>query len=156
MTPLQFEQQYQQDWETLESLLKVLRASRRKETKEISGSDFAALYRRVCEHLALARARAYPAYITDRLDQLTHDAHQVIYQRREFGFARLKALIAYEIPQAVRKQSTYVWIATAVFVLPTLIIGLLVYFRPELILSVVDPATASDFERMYSPDAESI
>ncbi|MFL6620921.1 MAG: stage II sporulation protein M, partial [Povalibacter sp.] len=90
------------------------------------------------------------------LDQLTHDAHQVIYQRREFGFARLKALIAYEIPQAVRKQSTYVWIATAVFVLPTLIIGLLVYFRPELILSVVDPATASDFERMYSPDAESI
>ena len=39
------------------------------------------------------------------------------------------------------------WIATAVFVVPTLLLGLLVYYRPELILSVVDPATAAEFDQ---------
>ncbi|HKE94207.1 MAG TPA: stage II sporulation protein M, partial [Povalibacter sp.] len=111
---------------------------------------------RVCEHLALARARAYPAHLTDRLDQLTSDAHQVIYQRREFGLSRLKGLIARDIPRTVRANAMYVWIAAAVFVIPTVVLGLLVYYRPELILSVVDPQTAASFERMYSPDAESI
>jgi uncharacterized membrane protein SpoIIM required for sporulation len=61
-----------------------------------------------------------------------------------------------DFPRAVRAHAVYVWIAIAVFVLPTIIIGLLVYFRPELILSVVDPATAANFEQMYSPDADSI
>ena len=36
------------------------------------------------------------------------------------------------------------------FVLPTLILGVLVYLRPELILSVVDAQNAAEFEHMYS------
>jgi uncharacterized membrane protein SpoIIM required for sporulation len=156
MTPLQFEHQYQSEWEELEQLLAQLRTGTRKQVATISGAHFAALYRRVCEQLALARARSYPAYLTDRLDQITSDAHQAIYQRREFGLARLKALVARDFPRAVREHAAYVWLATAVFVIPTLVIGLLVYHRPELILSVVDPSTAADFESMYSPDADSI
>ncbi len=156
MTPLQFEQQYESDWQALERGLAQLRTGDRKELAAVAGGQFAALYRRVCEHLALARARSYPAYLTERLDRLTGDAHQVIYQRKEFGLVRLKELVAREIPQTVRAHAVYVWIATAVFVLPTIVIGLLVYFRPELILSVVDPATAAQFEQMYSDDADSI
>jgi uncharacterized membrane protein SpoIIM required for sporulation len=49
-----------------------------------------------------------------------------------------------------------VWLAVAVFVLPTLIVGLIVYSRPELILSVVDAETAADYERMYSGAEEAI
>jgi uncharacterized membrane protein SpoIIM required for sporulation len=49
-----------------------------------------------------------------------------------------------------------VWIATAAFVVPTIVIGWLVHERPELVLSVVDAETATSFEQMYSPDAESI
>src|SRR4029077_13957405 len=40
--------------------------------------------------------------------------------------------------------------------LPTLVVGLLVHHRPELILSVVSPDTVASFEQMYSPAAESI
>jgi uncharacterized membrane protein SpoIIM required for sporulation len=40
--------------------------------------------------------------------------------------------------------------------LPTVIIGVLVYKRPELILSVVSSETATSFEHMYSPTADSI
>lgn len=116
----------------------------------------AALYRRACEHLALARARAYPRYLLDRLDKLTADAHQVIYQRREFGAARAWTLFAYDFPRAVRKHAKYVWLATALFMVPTLLVGWLVYERPDLILSVVGSEKAAEFEEMYSDSAEAI
>lgn len=159
MTPLQFEQLYQDGWAELEGLLNIVlgrSAARDRKKKPVDGERLAELYRRACEHLALARARAYPTYIQDRLDRLTAEAHQVIYQHRGLGLSRLVQFFALDFPRAVRAHAVYVWIATAVFVLPTIIIGVLVYSRPELILSVVDAATASNYEQMYSPDAESI
>ena len=159
MTPLRFEQLYQNEWEELDSLLGAVirpKATKKKGQTLVDGERLAALYRRACEHLALARARAYPAYLLDRLERLTSDAHQVIYQHREVGLARIKQFFALDFPRAVRKHAIYVWIATAAFVVPTVVIGWLVHARPELILSVVDAETASGYERMYSPDAQSI
>src|SRR5580698_2931459 len=151
MTPLQFEQSHEQEWHELQTLLAQLQRSVRARTADgrpIAGERIAALYRRACEQLALARARAYPTYLTDRLEQLTADAHQLIYQHPEVGLSRLKRMIACDFPRAVRAHSTYVWIALAVFGIPTVALGFLVYFRPELILSVVDPATVAAFEDM--------
>jgi uncharacterized membrane protein SpoIIM required for sporulation len=116
----------------------------------------AALYRRACDQLALARARAYPAYIVNRLERMTAGAHQVIYYRRELGFARLGRFITRVFPRAVRAHRWYVAIAAATFFLPAIVLGFLVYWRPEMILSVVSPDTASSFEEMYSPTARSI
>ena len=62
------------------------------------GERVAALYRRACEHLALARARFYPAYLVDRLEQITGDAHQAIYQHSEFGIGRLARLFSRDFP----------------------------------------------------------
>jgi len=160
MTPLQFEQMYQEGWAELEGQLNAVlgraipKSGRKKQP--VDGERLAELYRRACEHLALARARAYPAYIQDRLDRLTAEAHQGIYQHRGLGARRITQFFAVDSPRVVRAHAVYVWIATAVFVLPTIVIGLLVYARPELILSVVDASTAANYEQMYSPDAESI
>ena len=159
MTPLQFEQSHQQEWDELQTLLAQLHKSvraRAADGQPIAGERVAALYRRACEQLALARARAYPAYLTDRLEQLTSDAHQLIYQHAELGWSRLKRMVAYDFPRAVRAQSAYVWIALAVFGVPTLVLGYGVYFRPELILTVVDPMTAASFQDMYSESAAAI
>lgn len=159
MTPLQFEQSHQQEWNELQTLLAQLHKSvraRAADGQPIAGERVAALYRRACEQLALARARAYPAYLTDRLEQLTSDAHQLIYQHAELGWSRLKRMVAYDFPRAVRAQSAYVWIALAVFGVPTLVLGYAVYFRPELILTVVDPTTAASFQDMYSESAAAI
>jgi uncharacterized membrane protein SpoIIM required for sporulation len=159
MTPLQFEQLYENEWLELELLLNQVAAPARAKAVSaapVSGARVALLYRRACEHLALSRARAYPAYLVDRLERLTADAHQLIYHRREAGAARLKRLIAAEFPAAVRAHSSYVALATAVFIVPTILVALVVYWRPELILSVVSAETAASFEDMYSPGAESI
>jgi uncharacterized membrane protein SpoIIM required for sporulation len=156
MTPLQFEQMYQDIWQELDGLIAQVRSRRQSELGSLAGARLAELYRRTCEHLALARARAYPAYLVERLDQLTSDAHQMIYQQRDFGVARLTQLIGRDIPRAVRAHSLYVWIAAAVFYVPLVILGILVYYKPELILSVVDPETAAGYDDMYSSAAESI
>ena len=157
MTPIQFERLYERDWEELRSLLAQIRNPHGgRQRQPVHGERVAALYRRACEHLALARARYYPAYLVDRLEQITGDAHQLIYQHGELGLGRLKRLFAYDFPRAVRAHAPYVWISAAVFAVPTIALGLLVYFRPEMILTVVDAHTVAGFEQMYSSAAKSI
>jgi uncharacterized membrane protein SpoIIM required for sporulation len=158
MTPLQFEKLYAEDWAELELLLDraLQRSGTRAERAAVSGARLAALYRRACEHLALARARAYPAHVLERLERLTADGHQLIYQQHEFGLARLRAMFATDFPAEVRRQWRYVAVAAATFMLPTIIVGLLVYRHPEMILSVVSSDTAASYETMYSPAADSI
>jgi uncharacterized membrane protein SpoIIM required for sporulation len=158
MTPLTFEALYQAEWQELEELLdRVLRRKKKTvDTAALRGERIAGLYRRACEHLALARARSYPAYLIDRLDRLTADAHQVIYQQREFGLAALWRIVTQDFPRAVRADARYVWLAAALLTVPTFVLGVLVYFQPDLILSVVDAATAAQMEQMYSTTAESI
>lgn len=159
MTPLQFEQSHQDEWHELQTLLAQLHKSiraRAPDGQPIEGERVAQLYRRACEQLALARARAYPAYLIDRLEQLTADAHQLIYQQVELGWGRLQRMATHDFPRAVRAHSAYIWTALAVFGIPTLVLGYAVYFRPELILTVVDQATATGFEEMYSKSAAAL
>jgi uncharacterized membrane protein SpoIIM required for sporulation len=158
MTPLRFEELYRDEWSELETLagLALGRSGDKSLRATVSGARLAALYRRACEHLALARARAYPAYLVDRLERVTSDAHQLIYHRRDFRLTRIREIAALDFPRVVRKLWPYVAVSTATFLLPTILIGLLVYTRPELILSVVSAETADSFEQMYDPSATSI
>jgi uncharacterized membrane protein SpoIIM required for sporulation len=68
----------------------------------------------------------------------------------------LKRLNIRYFPRAGRAHAGYVWISAALLVLPTLVVGWLVYSRPELVLSVVSADTAANFEQMYSESAHSI
>jgi uncharacterized membrane protein SpoIIM required for sporulation len=161
MRPLRFEQTYRDEWVELETSLEEIAPGRGRPAARLnqvpaSGARIATLYRRACDHLALARARAYPAYIVDRLERMTARAHQAIYYRREYGVARLRRFVTHDFPATVRAHARYVTAATALFLLPTLALGVLVYMRPELILSVVNSDTAASFEEMYSPAAGSI
>jgi uncharacterized membrane protein SpoIIM required for sporulation len=159
MTPLGFETTYGDEWTELETLLDSVvhrKGSGPALNATISGARIAALYRRACEHLALARARSYPAHMIDRLERITSDAHQLIYRRREFGLTRVRDIVAVDFPSAVRTHMPYVAVAAATFMLPAIVIALVVYFRPEMILSVVSSDTAASFEQMYSPAADAI
>lgn len=169
MTPFQFEQRWSSDWDELAALLDdvegVIRKARseggfaepeRPKSSAIPVERLALLYRRVCEHLALARARAYPVPLVARLDALAHRAHQVIYRRRDFGWARLLRLFQIDFPQAVRAHAVYVWIATALFALPLLVLGVLTWLRPTFALTMMDAGQLAEFEVMYGQAAESI
>ncbi len=149
MTPLEFETAQASRWGELEELLA-------REETELDPEKFLALYRLCCEHLALARARGFPAHVIERLSIVTARAHQIVYRRSEFGLARILALLTTAFPRAVRASGRYVLIAAALFILPALAIGVATYLRPDLVLSVVDSRTASQFEQMYGPAAKTI
>jgi len=159
MTPLHFEQQYQGEWDELAAQLRLILEGRKTQSsssKPVRGEHVAALYRRACEHLALARARAYPRYMIDKLERITADAHQIIYQRRDFGASRAWRAIAYDFPRAVRAHSGYVWLSAALLYVPMFLVGWLVYQRPDLILSIVDGETVAHMEQSYSDSAEAL
>jgi uncharacterized membrane protein SpoIIM required for sporulation len=157
VSPLQFEERHRPEWEELRSLLAALRGKpEQRAAAAASGPRIAMLYRRCCEQLALATSRGYPTHIVEPLQQMTAAAHQLIYQQRDLRLAGLLSLLRHDIPRTVRRQPGYVWLAAAAFAVPAVVMGLLVYRRPEFITLVTDPMTARGFEEMYSPTAEHI
>jgi len=92
----------------------------------------------------------------DKLERITADAHQVIYQRREFGVTRAWHAIAYDFPRAVRAHAGYVWLSAALLYVPMFLVGWLVYQRPDLILSIVDGEMVAHMEQSYSDSAEAL
>src|SRR6476620_4178479 len=101
MRPLRFEELYQDEWAELEADLDQISDPKRGSATgrtAPSGVRVAALYRRVCDQLALARARSYPAYLIDRLERMTARAHQAIYYRPEFGLRLLGQFVTNKFP----------------------------------------------------------
>lgn len=159
MTPFQFEQRRRADWDELEDLLD--RLERRRPALGKTGAParpdaarLAFLYRRACEHLALAQARSYPAALTARLDALAQRAHQAIYRRGEFGLARLARLLLIEFPRRVRQQRGYVLAAALIFCVPLAALGVLTWHAPSFALTVVDVEQLQQYAWMYFPDSD--
>jgi len=148
MTPLQFEAANTPVWQALEAALDRLEG-KPAQRRELAAAEVAALYRRSCEHLALARARAYPIHLVQRLDALTERAHQAIYRRQDFGLARLRRILNVEFPRAVRRHRGYMLVAALVFGLTTLLAGWAAWRDPGFALTMFDAQHVRDFEEMY-------
>jgi uncharacterized membrane protein SpoIIM required for sporulation len=164
MTPLQFESRWRAEWDELAALLDAATGVRRSRgaeggfaepppSKLVAAERLALLYRRVCEHLALARARAYPAPLVAELDALTHRAHQVIYAGGDRGWRQLGRLFALDVPRMVRRHAAYVALATAVFFGPLVVMGLLTWWQPSFALSVVGAGQLQEYDFMYGEAA---
>jgi len=167
MTPLQFESERAALWQELDTALQQLERGRRRAKAEKNATPgpaapppdaarLAALYRMSCEHLALARARAYPSLLIERLELLTERAHQLIYRRAEAGGWRLARLFLVGIPEAVRAHGIYMLVAALVFVVPTVVLGVVTYFDPAFVLTMHDAASVRGYESMYGPGADPI
>lgn len=162
MTPRQFEARYEPAWVELERGLNALDAGRKRKKAgpfETSANEVptaarvAQLYRQCCEHLALARERAYPVHLVARLETLAARAHQRIYRRHDFGLAAFRHLVLYQAPAAVRALRWHLLVATLVFVVPTLVVGVATWLDPHFVLTVVDARQVHEFDGMYGQQA---
>lgn len=149
-SPLMFEAQHEAAWRTLEQQLDLAEEGRGK-AGQWDAAKLAALYRSVCEQLALAQARSYPIALTQRLETLAQRAHRLIYRRQDYGLAHLRRLALIDFPQAVREHRRYVLVATLLFVLPMLAMGCAAWRDPGFILHLVDAGQVRSYERMYGP-----
>jgi uncharacterized membrane protein SpoIIM required for sporulation len=167
MTPVQFEAEYGALWRELEAGLDRIERHRPGKPGDdpgtsaiqiqaipVDGARLTALYRRSCEHLALAQARAYPIGLTQRLQTLTYRAHRLIYRRQDYGAERLQQLVLVEIPRAVRLHRAYLLAAILLFLVPTLLVGWTTYRDPAFALHVLSAQDLGHFREMYGGEAE--
>lgn len=150
MTPLMFESQHEAAWRELEQQLEQAEQGR-EATEDWDAARLAALYRLVCEQLALSQARSYPITLTQRLETLAQRAHRLIYRRQDYGVAHLRRLALVDFPQAVREHRRYVLVAALLFVLPMLAMAYAAWREPGFILHLVDARQVRGFEHMYGP-----
>lgn len=149
MTALEFETANTAHWKELEQAVTHPDA-------QLNPEGFLLLYRTCCEHLALAQARDFPASVIERLSIVTARAHQIVYRQSDLGLARISRTLLNDFPAMVRSHRGYVAIAALMVLVPTFALGVATYHRPELILSIVDSTTATQFEHMYDPSSPAI
>ncbi len=152
LSPLAFEERHAAEWQALEEQLVALEDGQ-------SGVDAAALlarHRRACEHLALARSRAYPLHLVERLAALTQRAHRQIYREPPAGWARLLALVRRGFPRGLRAQPGPMLASLVAFALPLVLLGWVTWRDPAFALTVLPADKLASFDQMYGDAAHRI
>lgn len=137
-------------WNKLEALLEKNTKSREAE------DDYTNLpesYRKVCHHLALAKHRRYSLGIIDRLNRIVVGCHNIVYaQNARFRYQWLRFFI-HDFPKALQQNYRYMRVANILFYGPAIVIGLLCYFNPEFVYSIIPNEQVRSMEAMYDPEA---
>ncbi|GAB1259254.1 stage II sporulation protein M [Aurantivibrio plasticivorans] len=151
-----FELQYTALWLDLEAWLSTSRWRwRKKKEQEPVSEEFIArvpeAYRLVCHHLALAKKRRYSPHLVDRLNRIVVGCHNRLYAGNpRFRYQWLRFFII-DFPRALHDNSLYVKWATILFLIPGIMLGVLCYFNPEMIYSVMSWDQVREMESMYDP-----
>lgn len=141
-----FENRYGESWQRLEHWLRVGDADAASERPNLPVA-----YRGLCQQLAVAKERQYTNQLIDRLNQLVMTAHHRVYQQQTLRKNTWLHYLLSGFPRAVRAQIKFVWLATALFVLPALVMGIGSYNNDALIYAVMSPEQVLQFESMYDP-----
>ncbi|MEW5249145.1 stage II sporulation protein M [Microbulbifer discodermiae] len=137
-----FEHRHGATWETLEEWLRLGKGPE---------PDLPALYRGLCQQLAMAKERNYTSQLVDRLDRLVLAAHHRLYRQQTLRRNIWAWYLLAGFPRAVRAQINYVWLAALLFLLPSLVMGVGSYVSDTLIYTVMSPAQVMGTEAMYDP-----
>ena len=148
-----FEQRHTPDWLKFTAQLDALESGK-AEAK--SCESFAADYRHLCQHLALAEERGYSSHLIDQLQQLAMRGHQQFYRHRSHLGAQIIAFVLVGFPHLIRSEWRAVLAACLLFFGSLLLMGLLTWLFDDLIYTLMDPGQVSEMERMYDPDARRI
>lgn len=146
-----FVERYQPLWDELEGVLAGLEKARFRRRQSTAAAQLPHLYRRVCNHYALARQRRYSPTLVEQLHALVLRGHQQLYTRHGAWLWRLLMFVVTDFPRTLREQRRFFLLALALFLLPALIVGGLCLTDEYLIYSVMDDAQVAQMESMYDP-----
>lgn len=148
-----FEQRHAADWRTFAATLDRLEHRQSAETAApLPVAELPGAYRRLCQHLAIARTRGYSGALLDRLNPLALRAYQQLYRAPQRRWPVVLDFLTGDFPRRVRAEARLFWLCAALFYLPLLGMAVAVHQTPELIYSVLPPETVADLEAMYAPD----
>lgn len=143
-----FESRHKAEWERFSLMLD--RLERNKDTSRLAG--FTKDYRRLCQHLALARERGYSSFLIDSLQQQVLRGHQQLYRQRSLLGAHVVAFILADFPRLVRQQWRFVLAASLLFFGSLIGFALLVFLFPDLVYNLISAEQVSQMQGMYDPN----
>lgn len=146
-----FERRHEVEWQNFATQLDALERGEKAMAAPLEG--FPAAYRRLCQQLAVARARGYSDHSIAQLQQLALRGHQQLYRHRSPLTGRLLGFVLGGFARLVRAEWRCVLAASLLFYGSLLATGVLVYLFPELVYSVLDPGQVEQMEAMYDPEA---
>ena len=110
-----------------------------------------ALYRRLCQCLALARQRGYSPAIAEYLQNMVGDCHRLLYGTAIERPNTLLQWIGVEFPRRVRAEWRLLLFTCLAFWGVGAGLGLLVWFEPHWAYSFIEPHKLADMREMYQP-----
>jgi uncharacterized membrane protein SpoIIM required for sporulation len=152
-----FEACHAAEWREFEDWLDGRQRARRGSGRTPDASVVAEVpqrYRRVCQHLALARDRGYAADVVDRLHRMAVGGYHALYAERTPSRGAWLAFVSSKFPAIVRSERRILAAAALLFFGPLAgMIALLQYF-PDLVYYFIAPERLAAIEKMYDPAAQ--
>lgn len=151
MRQKEFEDQHHDLWRQYQGLVEQLEKPPRRRDPAAPSYQFPMLYRRLCNHYAVARGRHYSPGLTEQLHALVLSGHRLLYRRNSNFLWRALGFVSVGFPAAIRRHAGLFWLALVLFYGPATVMGLLCYHNDELIYSLLEPTQVAGFEQMYDP-----
>lgn len=156
-----FEARHARDWAQLEAWLD--RHEKHHTLRKAAAGDgdlpdaaVPQTYRRICQHLALARDRQYSTELVDRLNRLALRGHHVLYGARGGRANHALEFLLGGFPRLVRAEGRLVAAASVLFFGPLLALIAALQWFPDFVYYLFPPAELARFEAMYDPANEKL
>lgn len=157
MKQIQFENKYDAFWQKFAYLVNDLEKSKKKQTTNtLERYKFPKHYREICNHFAIAKQRHYSPVLIERLHALVLKGHEQIYRNKTIWLWKVLEFLTSSFPSLVRKHYKVFWLATALFYLPAITMGIACYKNNEVIYSVMGQDNVADMEYMYDPENKNL
>ena len=147
MNQERFEQAHREQWTAFEAM--VAPGQSHAQVAE----QLPEAYRRICQHLALARDRGYSVGMVGRLNRLVLAGHQTLYGSSLGLGPPWGRFLAGGLAVSVRTLAKPVLLAAALLGLPFAILPVAIARHPGLAYRVVAPQQLAHMEAMYQPRA---
>ena len=145
MKQKQFEAEHAQLWSHIEWSLGL------KKPPAADTMQLPALYRRLCQCLALSGQRGYSPQLTLYLHELALRCHQKLYGTAVERPMTLHRWMLVDFPQRVRQEWRLLVLAILAFFGVAAVIGMMVWHDPEWAYSFASAQDLRQFRKMYSP-----
>ena len=113
--------------------------------------DFPKLYRKICNDLAIARARQYSPLLIQQLNQLVQQGQKILYLSRANQLSEIWHIASTAFPRALHENRVMLAANLLAFWGLALIAFIWVTLYPDAVYTFLGQSTVLEIEEMYNP-----